>query len=172
MTLQFYNYLKRLAEYELKSKMSNSLGLTLNEFKDRWNTKAESFPNLFKNIVEKNNNESDFQIKLDESIILMGNVINHNSEKIIKNITMIASGDGSFISGVNILTSIGTLIDCINPYEDVEFRKKLMDKLGVMDPEMDKGSTILVNEIKYTFKLSKQIGVWLSISRNTTDGEK
>src|SRR5690606_40796696 len=72
---------------------------------------------------------------LNKHIAFLGDTIKCFNENIIKNITMIATGDGSLESGTKILIAIGILIGCLNPNDTVQFRKSVLHDLGVFRSE-------------------------------------
>ncbi|WP_405098044.1 hypothetical protein [Oceanobacillus sp. FSL H7-0719] len=164
MSNQFFNYLLRLNEYDCKIRLSDSLAVNLDEFQERWNNYAEEFNFPYRNLeISVDKNVLNIKIHGNKNIALLGNIIEYNDEKILKSITMIASGDGRLQSGLNMIIAIGILIACLNPQEDVDFRKRLFEKLGLSDIKIGTKNTIIVNNLKYTVNFSKELGLWFSV---------
>lgn len=166
MSNQFYNYLLRLNEYDRKIRLSGSLAVSLNEFQERWSNYAEEF-NFPNSELEMNIENSILNIKLhgNNNIAFLGDIIEYDDERILKSINMIASGDGSPQSGVNMIISIGILIACLNPQEDVEFRNNLFRELGLFNIKIGTKSSIVVNDFKYAVNFTKELGLWFSVKR-------
>lgn len=168
MSREFYNYLIKLSEYEHRIKYSNSLAINIVEFEGRWEETANEFNFPYRKL-SFSTEDTILQIKLlnNKNIAFMGNIVECEEETVLKNITMIASGDGNLMSGSNMLVAMGILIACINPNENVEFRKSIFRDLGFFDPNFGmKGSTIK-NDFIYKLSFSKEMGFWFTISRIT-----
>ncbi|MGX1447701.1 hypothetical protein ACUXOD_001449 [Bacillus sp. 153480037-1] len=166
MSKEFYNYLIKLNEYERRNKYSNSLAVEVIEFEKRWGKLADEFHFPYKKL-SLNPEETILQIKLlnNSNIAFVGDIINYNDETLLKSITMIASGDGKPESGSNMLIAIGILIACINPNEDIEFRKSIFKDLGMFDPKIGMKGTTVRNNFKYKLNFSQEMGLWFTISR-------
>jgi hypothetical protein len=166
MSREFYDYLIKLNEYERKIKYSNSLAVNMDEFESRWEETATVF-NFPYGKLSFNIENTILQIKVlnNNNIAFIGDIIRYKDEIVFKSITMIASGDGTPISGSNMLLAMGILIACINPNENVEFRKSIFRDLGFFDPKNGiKGSTVK-NDFIYKLNFSQETGLWFTISR-------
>lgn len=168
MSNQFYDYLIRLNEFERKQRLSNTLAIDLDDFKNRWKKYAEEFQFPYSCLVIDMDNRV-FQIRVlnNKNIAFFGDATPSQDEKILKNITMLASGDGSPQSGTNILIAIGILIACLNPNENVEFRKQILEQLGLFKLEFGMKKVAVGNDFNYTINFSKELGLLLSVNRKT-----
>lgn len=173
MSNQFYNYLLRLNEYDRKIRLSGSLAVSLDEFQERWNNYAHEFNFPYTDLgISIDNNVLNIKINGNKNIVFIGSIIEYNDEKVLKSITMIASGDGKLQSGFNIIIALGILIACMNPHEDVDFRKRLFEKLGLSDIKIGTKNAVIVNDIKYAVNITKELGLWFSVNSEVKGREK
>ncbi|MBQ4843323.1 hypothetical protein M5E03_18645 [Bacillus safensis] len=167
MSKEFYNYLLKLNEYERKNKYSNSLAVEIKDFEERWSKFTDEFQFPYNELLlSLENTILQIQLLNNSNIVFVGDTIRDNDEILLKNITMIASGDGKPESGSNILLAIGILIACMNPNESVEFRNSIFRDLGLFDLKMGFDGTTVRNDFKYKLNLSQEMGLWFTISRN------
>lgn len=166
MSNEFHHYLLKLNEYTRKITLEKSLAVNVEELEQRWSKYSKEFDFEFDRLLLSTDNNF-LQIKLhnNKNIALFGDIIEFNEEKIIKNINMIARGDGTPQSGAHMFIAIGILIDCFNPYEGVEFRKKLLKDLGILEVTIGMKNTVIINGLKYTVNFSKELGLMFIISR-------
>lgn len=166
MSKQFYDYLIRLNEYDRRIKLSDTLAWSLMEFKSHWEKFASEFQFAYKNlIIDFNNHVVTIKLEGNENIAIVANLIDFNDEKILKSITMFASGDGTTRSGADMLIAIGIIIACLNPHENVEFRKKIFKELGINDIKIGTNNALIVNDFKYAISLTQKTGLMFSVSR-------
>ncbi|MGQ5208971.1 hypothetical protein [Bacillus subtilis] len=167
MSIEFYNYLIKLNEHERRKKYANTLAVEVREFEKRWRNFACEFQFPYEEITTNLDNNI-LQIKLlnNNNIAFVGDIVEYNDEIILKSVTMIASGDGTPKLGADMFIAIGILVACFNPNEDVEFRNKLFKDLGIFETEIGMKNAIIMNDFKYSINLSKEMGLWFSISRN------
>lgn len=166
MSNQFYNYLLNLNEYDRKIKLTNSLAVSINEFQERWETYAKEFKFQYEHLeIKKDNNVFNIKISENKNIAFLGDIIEYGNEKILKNINMLASGDGTPQSVVNIFIAIGILIACLNPQENIDFRNEILKELDMFNLKIGMKSAILKNDFIYTVNFTKEIGLWFSVKR-------
>lgn len=165
MSNQFYEYLVKLNAYERKRKLKGTLGIDLTEFEKNWAIFSDEFQFPY-NKLELDDGNSLVNIKLKDykNILFFADLLSFQEEKILKSITMVASGDGTPKSGANIFIAMGILIASLNPDENVEFRKKIFSELGISDLKMGTKSETIVNNFSYRLNTSKEIGVMFSVS--------
>jgi len=166
MSNQFYYYLLRLNEYDRKIKLRGSLAVSLNEFQERWENYAKEFNFPYSSLeIKIDNNILNIKIHGNKNVAFLGDIIEYNNEKILKSINMIASGDGSPQSGINMFIAIGILIACLNPQEDVDFRNNLFRELDMSNIKIGTKNAVIVNDFIYTVNFTKELGLWFSVKR-------
>jgi hypothetical protein len=162
---QFYEYLSRLNEYERKRKLKGTLGIDLTEFEKNWATYSAEFQFPYNKLeLDEGNSLVNIKLKDYKNIIFFVDLLSFQEEKILKSITMVASGDGTPQSGANIFIAMGILIASLNPNENIEFRKKIFSELGISELKMGTKSETIVNKFSYRLSTSKEIGVMFSVS--------
>lgn len=166
MHKQFYNYLINLNEYDRKLKLSGSLALSLEEFQNRWKSFAKKFEYLYEEF-ETSIDDKIFNIKINgnKNIAFLGDIIEFGNEKILKNITMLASGDGTPQSGVSMLIAIGILIASLNPQENVDLRNEIFEELDILNLQLGIKNVTIKNDFIYTLNFNKGTGLCFSVKR-------
>lgn len=167
MPNQFYEYLIKLNEYERKQTMKGSLAIGVNDFEEKWRRFAEEFQFQYRDLViECQNGILQVKLQNNKNIGFVGEIVTFQEEKILRSITLIASSDGTLRSGTDMLIAIGILIACLNPNEKVEFRKSILEQLGLFKMEMGMKTVTMVNDFRYSLNVSKEFGLFLSVARN------
>lgn len=166
MHKQFYNYLINLNEYDRKLKLSGSLAVSLEEFQNRWKSFANEFEYLYEDLeISIDNKIFNIKINGNKNIAFLGDIIEFGNEKILKNITMLASGDGTPQSGVSMFIAIGILIASLNPQENVDFRNEIFKELDMFNLQLGMKNATIKNDFIYTVNFNKGIGLWFSVKR-------
>jgi hypothetical protein len=149
----FYTYLIQL-------KRMGTLGFEIDEFINNWNEFCVN--NDLKIIEEVELINNTFSWKITNNLVLVGSI----KKDFLQSITLIGSGDGTLKSGTQIILGISLLIMALNPQEDKKFAQKVLNNLGFFDKDVDLeiNRTIELNSQKVSLVVSKQIGVWLTIS--------
>jgi hypothetical protein len=93
----------------------------------------------------------------------------NKSDKSVSEIVLIAQGDGSMQSGVDILIAAGGVIHATNPDIKPEERGEILKQIGMMGDNVDikklDGKTVK-NNIKYTGYYSDRIGIMFTASHS------
>jgi hypothetical protein len=89
----------------------------------------------------------------------------NKTDKSVSEIVLIAQGDGSMQSGVNILVAAGGVIHATNPDLQPEQRGDILKKIGLMGDNVDikklNGKTVK-NNVEYQGYYNEQIGIMFS----------
>ena len=138
------------------------LGITLEEFKERWNKTSEVLK-IDEIVIQK---DSFVRMLINKDLAFIGKIKGDNHD--LYNIIFAGSSTNSLKDGVNIINSIVNLIKVVNNQEiDTELRDQMLKNLGITNlkekPEQNKSTTF--NGLTYEFKLSQKEGAWLLISK-------
>ncbi|MEC2074578.1 hypothetical protein [Metabacillus fastidiosus] len=156
---------KKKAEAE-KQDIPGTLGIDPNEFKKRFNSAADEFQaNFYINDLKINKGEVQdiAQVKLNDNIFL--NITVNKADGSIRDVGMIAKGDGTSKSGTDIIFTMGILITSTNPSLTPDERGDVLKDLGLMDQGVDIlniDKETVRNNIKYHLMGSEQIGIMFS----------
>ncbi|MED4401341.1 hypothetical protein ABET41_08085 [Metabacillus fastidiosus] len=152
---------------EEKQKIPGTLGFKPNDLKDRFNAITDEFKmdsfriNELK--VEKGEVQDVAQVKLTENIVL--NITINKADGSVRDVSMLAGGDGTRESGTDILLTIGMLITSTNLDLSADERGKVLEDLGLMDENVDIlniDKETVRNNVKYHLMGSEQIGFMFS----------
>ncbi|MHC5534797.1 hypothetical protein [Priestia megaterium] len=157
------NYTNLLIEMQ---QCKTPLGITLEEFQDRWNKQCEAYgkEELKLSEIDINDVTSVVKIKINKNLAFVGTLAKDNNN--ICYLTLMGSGDGSVKSGTNIMSSIGIMIMVIRQETDTEARSEIMTDLGLLSlesKELNKETTL--DGLKYKVRVSQREGVSFSVSK-------
>ncbi|WP_337051076.1 hypothetical protein [Priestia megaterium] len=160
----FQLYIKELRHYQHLKTYESSLGLTVEEFTEKWNKLSIGYGSNLElkdiQIIENN----ILNIKINKNIGFIGNI--DPDSNYLSNINMIGSGDGTPKSGANIISSIAIMLSVFTDDEEVDVRNKALHDLGLIDLEnTDLNTSIILKGLKFSLRMSKEIGISFSVSR-------
>ncbi|KLU66286.1 hypothetical protein DEAC_c16850 [Desulfosporosinus acididurans] len=152
-------------------KTPGSLGITPEEFTDRWNqalVNADSFPLKINNLkIESGSVQDTFTYMFNDSHGIMGTV--NKSDGTIRDVMILAAGkdlaDTSKAAGV--IISWGLLIQATNPDLTPDQRGSILQDLGIMDSTNSlKGinKSVIRNNVKYNISQSDVTGLTFGAS--------
>jgi len=116
--------------------------------------------------VVKGDVNNTFQVMLNKNVGIIGTVNKTNNA--VKEITMIATGDGTAQSGLDILTGIGCVIGATDPSLSATQRGQIMKDLGLMDDDVDlakHSASKDKNGIHYWINASDVTGIMFGASK-------
>ncbi|MGI6436373.1 MAG: PH domain-containing protein [Syntrophomonadaceae bacterium] len=144
-----------------------SLGITPDEFKANFNSAAAKVDADFKidNLELKSGEIQDvYQSMLTENIGLL--ITANKKDGSVRDVTLIAQGDGTFKSGADIIIAIGTLITAFHPESTPDERGQVLKDLGLFKEGTDilnlKGNTTR-GKYKYWINSSPTIGIMFGV---------
>jgi hypothetical protein len=135
----------------------------IKDFKNRFNVyaKLSESPLRFHRIeVKKGEIINTFQYSLTDHIEVMG-VVN-KEDQTIQSVMIIAQGDGSLKSGVNIIVSMGGIIAAISPQLSASERGDILRDLGILRKGADinnLSANTVRGEVKYFISSSDMVGI-------------
>jgi hypothetical protein len=106
-----------------------------------------------------------FKADVSPNISFIGTL--NKADNSVKDVTMIGVGDGTAVSGANILIAMTSLIGTMEPSLDGDERVAVLKKLGVMTDEdvMNLNKKYDHNGLHYFISSSEQMGIWFGVSR-------
>ncbi|MCZ2259861.1 hypothetical protein [Sporosarcina sp. G11-34] len=149
-------------EVEEKEYDQSSLGFGIDELRDRFDSNADEYSLPFR---------SNRDTKVEEGEVYDGLILANANDFInvralltkekseVRQIMMVAQGDGTEQSGFNILVTIGVLIASTNPELSADERGEILTELtqGAQGGEVD--ISITKNNVEYTFNKSDLLGI-------------
>lgn len=91
----------------------------------------------------------------------IGFIVTTNNSGIVKESTMMGSGDGTPMSGVRIILSMASYFDVFDPKITADGRGKILKGLGITNGSVPEKSTYTQKNVKYTLFNTKGAGLWL-----------
>lgn len=147
-----------------------TLGYIPNEFKTAYNETVRSTETgseflLHKNIeLSEGHVNNTFQTFVSDHIGFIGTV--QKNSNLIKELAMLAQGDGTVKSGINILLVQSTVIALFSPEMAKEERSNLaLEMINKATEEKSENYSRVVGNIKYTINFSDAIGVLFIVSK-------
>lgn len=144
-----------------------SLDMTPEEFQQRFNEAAVRVDSDFHiDTIDITAGEVQdvFQNMLTDNIGLLGTI--NKTDGSIRDIMIMAQGDGTFQSGVDIILAIGTIITTINPEFTPDERGQVLTDLGLLDENADitnLDSSTVRGQYKYWINSSPVIGIMFGV---------
>jgi len=152
---------------ENMSKQATSLGFATEQFRNKFNMAAEEFKSdlIIESIqIEYGKEVNTFKYMFTKSLGIIGSV--NKSDGYVNELTILGHGDGTAISGLNIIVVIGTLIATVNPELSVAERGDLIRELRLAGDNANlsnyKGNAIRNNK-KYWVNSSRELGIALGV---------
>lgn len=156
----------------IENKSPDSLGLTPEEFRDRFNTAAKELDTNFyiDNInIQSGSAQDVFQQMLTSNLGLTGSV--NKNDGTVRDVMIMGQGDGTIASGMDIIMAMGILMMTVSPELNADERGRILKELGMIGDNIDltnvDKSTIRNNK-KYWVNCSKDIGVMFGV-QNAND---
>lgn len=142
-----------------------NLGLSVEQFKKRFNAKAKDndFKFHISDIkIDRSQPVHTFNIELSKNQGIIGSV---NDKDVLTGINTISTGDGSLASGANMLYLAICIVNTFNPDGSKEDNAKFT--LGLFkqaaDGEDGKSHDQIIDDKVYTSMRSKSLGFWFSV---------
>lgn len=154
-------------------KNSPTLGISIEEFKKRFNKAAEKLnTDFYISDVQiiKGSAKDTFQYTFTNNLALVGTLNKQNKQ--IDSITIIGTGDGTLKSGTDILLSMGVLIMAMNPELSANERGNILRELGLLGDNTDiwnLNKSTIRNGKKYFLMTSKELGIWFGVEPATNE---
>lgn len=149
------------------AQIPGTIEITPEQFKTKFNVVSQDLDTQFyihDLVAESDSVQNTFQYALAQTIYLTGSV--NKSDGTIRDIIMIAQGDGSISSGADILLAMTLVIATVDPELEAKDRKKIVKKLGLMEKNIaatHKRDTIRNNK-KYWISISAGQGMMFGVS--------
>ncbi|MDQ0484002.1 hypothetical protein [Guptibacillus hwajinpoensis] len=149
---------KKQAEEEKKNAIPGTLGMTANEFKSEWNGAVNSLDisdSMFQidNLEVSNGDvQGSFQKMLNQNIAVIGTI--NKADDSVRDVMILAQGDGTPSSGANMMISFGLLINATNPSLSADQRGQVFHDLGILDEGADLlslNNSVVTNGVEYSF---------------------
>lgn len=156
---------KKIAKYVLIE--------NLDEFKNRFNelsTEMDLNLKITGLSVTDGAVNNTFKYMLTDYIGIVGQL--NKDDNSIRSLLLTAHGDGTAESGVNIVATIGCLINCANPELTAKGRGNILKHLGLFDEDADFNNLdrhTIVNGVKYSISSNKIMGLLFSINRSVDE---
>jgi len=129
---------------------------SVEEWGDRLNSfLAEVDQPPYKELVR---DEETFKVTLTQYAGFLGQ-INENQE--IVSVGMFGAGDGTAVSGIDIIIGLGALVATVNPGYTPEQRKEVLTELGIFDDVMPEDSKLTKDGVDYLFLRTEEMGIML-----------
>lgn len=147
-----------------------SLDMTPEEFQQRFNEAAvrvESDFHIDTMDITAGEVQDVFQSMLTDNIGLLGTI--NKTDGSLRDIMIMAQGDGTFQSGVDIILAIGTIIATTNPELAPKERGQVLTDLGLLDENTDitnLDSSTVRGQYKYWISSSPAIGIMFGVKDN------
>lgn len=130
------------------------------EFKKRFNSFSEKIESPFRiNEITFDYGEEQNTSTIMLTDLIAINLIMNIDDNSIREIVVVAQGDGSKKSGYDILLTIGTVISITNQHLDESGRAKVLSELGLTKGLPKKATHKTVGNIRYTLSHSKDIAI-------------
>lgn len=142
-----------------------TLGLTVEQFKKRFNAKAKDGDLKFhiSDIkIDRSQPVHTFNIELSSNQGIIGSV---NDKDVLTGVNTISTGDGSLASGANMLYLAICIVNTFNPDGSKEDNAKFALELfkQAADGEDGKSHDQFIDDKVYTSMRSKALGFWFSV---------
>ena len=136
-------------------------------FEKDFNSAADKaqFPYKINNLtVTAGKSQDSFSYMLNKNIGILGTVI--QKDKSVRELMIVASGDGTPQSGANIVICMGTLIATVDKSLSPADRSSILKDCGFTNQNINsasyQGDTVR-NGYKYTFAVSKSMGIMFNV---------
>lgn len=145
--------------------LSDTLTVTPNEFKTRFNitaSKLNSKLTIQSLTVQSGVIQDTFNIRLTENVSILGTV---GDNGLVRSISVIGLGDGTFASDADTTLAIATLIISINPNLTVTDCYNLIKNTSLADSDTFSTGAFLLNGNKYFYTRTSDQKLIFSVSK-------
>lgn len=149
------------------SKIPGTIGINPEEFRAAFNKASQEVSAGFtidKITVQEGEAQDTFQYMLTDNIALVGTV--NKADGSVRDVMIMATGDGTFKSGADIIIAMGVLIVATNPDLAVEERGGILDDLGLTSGEdlMGLNTNTTRNGLRYHFTATEGLGILFGVA--------
>jgi hypothetical protein len=116
--------------------------------------------------IEQGEVKNTFRYMFNDNIGFIGAV--NKSDNSISSLSMIGTGDGTAVSGANIIIMMVSIIAVTDPSIQPDNRADILKRLGMFDKSKkitDMEGHVIQNGIKYSIASSPAMGLWFSAER-------
>ena len=142
----------------------DNLGLTYHQFADRFNQVAKTREQQFRirnTDVNWSEKKDAFSIVINKNVLVSGILEN----EILKEIFVIGSGDGTVVSGGNILFGLCTVVEALST-ETKNPCNQVLDLMEEAHNKVNDDSAVMVLDgVKYSMSVSKKLGTVLYVEK-------
>lgn len=142
---------------------NNFFDFSVKTFIKRFNKSAKQLkqPTIHKSTVLNKDDNSGKIYTLMSSNKNIGFIVSTDNRGIVKESTMMGSGDGTPASGLRIIMGMASYFDVFDPEITANGRGKILRELGITSGSIPDKSTCTQKNVKYTLVNTKGVGLWI-----------
>lgn len=156
---------RKLLEQQKQDKVE-SIGMKPEQFKNNFNkisNEVQTGFNINQLVIDEGAVQNTFKYQINDNVGIIGSV--NKRTGLVREITMVAQGDGTEQSGIDMLLAMGTLIRASDLKMTPEESGNILNKLIGEDFNInDYEASTVRNGIEYSIMTSSELGIWFIIS--------